>query len=100
MQQVSHSRSKLLDSNLRGAANASLVHRPSALPTRDDARTFLRDFTAELFREIRPGAKLLWLFSAAFLVSSMLYLGHTTFTRYRAQQQQSVIQAQTLNRRI
>ena len=99
--QVRPGRAKLLDRSLGAAAvTTSPVHLPSALPSRDDTSAFLHDFIRPLLHEIRRGAKVLWLLSPAFLVSGVLYLGHSALSRYRAQQQQSVIQVQTLTKRI
>lgn len=83
------------------AATTSPVPLASVLPARrDDAKTFLREFTRELLREISPGAKTLWLLSVAVLVSGVFYLGHAAFIRYRVQQRQNFSQADTLTKRI
>ena len=99
---MSPSNAKILDSSLSvTAANNSLVPVASVLPARrDEAKTFLREFTRELLREISPAAKTLWLLSVAALVSGVFYLGHAAFMRYRAQQQQNFSQADTLTKRI
>ncbi len=99
---MSPGRAKILDSSLSVTAATTLpVPVVSVLPARrGDAKTFLRQFTRELLREISPAAKILWLLSVAALVSGVFYLGHAAFTRYRAQQQQNVSQAETLTKRI
>src|SRR6185295_12795737 len=99
---MSLSKAKILDSGLSvTAANNSLVPVASGYPARrDEAKTFLREFTRELLREISPAAKILWLVGVAGLVSGVLYLGHAAFVRYKTQQQQHFSQAETLTKRI
>ena len=97
------SKTKILDSSLAVATTAAsspiLVARE--LPARrDQAKTFLREFTRELLREISPTAKALWLFGVATLVSGAIYFGHAAFTRYRAGQHRNISQVETLKGRI
>ena len=53
--------------------NAAIESRATA--RRDDAKIFLREFTRELVREIRPTTKILTLLIALALVGGVLYLG-------------------------
>jgi S1-C subfamily serine protease len=53
--------------------NAAIESRATA--RRDDAKIFLREFTRELVREIRPTTKILTLLIALALVGGILYLG-------------------------
>jgi S1-C subfamily serine protease len=53
--------------------NAAIESRATA--RRDDAKVFLREFTRELVREIRPTTKILTLLIALALVGGVLYLG-------------------------
>ncbi|MDQ5845111.1 MAG: serine protease [Acidobacteriota bacterium] len=96
------SRAKILDSSLAvTVATPSPVPVASVLPARrDDAKTFLREFTCELLREISPTAKALWLLGVATLVSGAIYFGHAAFMRYRTEQQQNTSQVETLKGRI
>lgn len=94
---------KILDSSLAVATTAASapVRVARELPApRDQAKTFLREFTRELLREISPIAKALWLFGAATLVSGAIYFGHAALIRYRAEQQQNTSQVETLKGRI
>src|SRR5688572_6878870 len=47
----------------------------AATARRDDAKVFLREFTRELVREIKPSTKLVTLGILVVLVGGMLYLG-------------------------
>ena len=51
----------------------------AATARRDDAKVFLREFTRELVREIRPSTKLITLAIALALVGGVLYLGFAMF---------------------
>lgn len=51
----------------------------AATARRDDAKVFLREFTRELVREIRPSTKLVTLAIAVVLVGGVLYLGFAMF---------------------
>lgn len=53
------------------AVTPSPVYLPSALPARDDAKTFLRGFIGQLVHEIRPDAKVPLLLIA--VVSGVFY---------------------------
>ncbi len=53
--------------------NAAIESR--ATTRRDDAKVFLREFTRELVREIRPTTKIVTLLLALALVGGVLYLG-------------------------
>jgi serine protease Do len=51
----------------------------AATARRDDAKVFLREFTRELVREIKPGTKLVALAIAIALVGGVLYIGFAMF---------------------
>ena len=51
----------------------------AATARRDDAKVFLREFTRELVREIRPSTKLITLAIALALVGGVLYLGFAMY---------------------
>jgi serine protease Do len=51
----------------------------AATARRDDAKVFLREFTRELVREIKPSTKLVTLGIAIVLVGGMLYLGFAMY---------------------
>jgi S1-C subfamily serine protease len=51
----------------------------AATARRDDAKVFLREFTRELVREIRPSTKLVTFAIALALVGGMLYLGFAMY---------------------
>ena len=51
----------------------------AATARRDDAKVFLREFTRELVREIKPSTKLVALGIAIALVGGMLYLGFAMY---------------------
>jgi len=51
----------------------------AATARRDDAKVFLREFTRELVREIRPSTKLVALALVVILVGGVLYLGFAMF---------------------
>ncbi|HSK64978.1 MAG TPA: hypothetical protein VK893_14085, partial [Pyrinomonadaceae bacterium] len=51
----------------------------AATARRDDAKVFLREFTRELVREIRPSTKLITLAIAIALVGGVLYLGFAMY---------------------
>lgn len=93
---------KILNKSLAGttAVGSPVPLRPQLPGPRDEAKTFLREFTRELLREISPTAKALWLLSIATLVSGAIYLSHTAFKRYSARQEQNLSQVETLKRRI
>lgn len=55
----------------------------SATARRDDAKVFLREFTRELVREIRPGTKIVTLAIALILVGGVLYIGFALFGEMR-----------------
>jgi hypothetical protein len=64
---------------------------------RDDAKTFLREFTRELLREITWTSKLIFLVLALGFISGIVYLGYAVSkelreSREQSQQQSSVIQ--------
>ncbi|HKO97600.1 MAG TPA: serine protease [Pyrinomonadaceae bacterium] len=84
--------------NTAAFSPVGVAHELSA--PRDQAKTFLRELTRELLREISPTAKALWLFGVATLVSGAIYFGYSAFMRYRAEQQKNTSQVETLKRRI
>ena len=51
----------------------------AATARRDDAKVFLREFTRELVKEIKPSTKLITLAIAVVLVGGTLYLGFSMF---------------------
>lgn len=51
----------------------------AATARRDDAKVFLREFTRELVREIKPSTKLVTLAIALVLVGGILYIGFSMF---------------------
>jgi serine protease Do len=51
----------------------------AATARRDDAKVFLREFTRELVREIKPSTKLITLGILILLVGGMLYLGFAMY---------------------
>jgi serine protease Do len=51
----------------------------AATARRDDAKVFLREFTRELVREIKPGTKLIALCIAVALVGGILYIGFAMY---------------------
>jgi serine protease Do len=55
----------------------------AATARRDDAKVFLREFTRELVREIRPSTKLVALALVVILVGGVLYLGFAMFREIR-----------------
>ena len=55
----------------------------AATARRDDAKVFLREFTRELVREIRPSTKLITLAIALALVGGILYLGFAMYREIR-----------------
>lgn len=55
----------------------------AATARRDDAKVFLREFTRELVREIRPGTKIVTLAIALILVGGVLYIGFALFGEVR-----------------
>jgi S1-C subfamily serine protease len=55
----------------------------AATARRDDAKVFLREFTRELVREIRPSTKLIALALVVILVGGVLYLGFAMFKEIR-----------------
>lgn len=55
----------------------------AATTRRDDAKVFLREFTRELVREIRPGTKIITLAMALILVGGVLYIGFALFSEVR-----------------
>ena len=55
----------------------------AATARRDDAKVFLREFTRELVREIRPSTKLIALALVVILVGGVLYLGFAMFKEVR-----------------
>ena len=70
---------------------------------RDDAKVFLREFTRELVREIRPSTKLIILLFALALVGGTLYLGYAAYKELKQSRRQIEAQNQqigALNRQI
>ena len=59
----------------------------AATARRDDAKVFLREFTRELVREIRPSTKLIALFLVVVLVGGVLYLGFAAFRELKRSRQ-------------
>ncbi|HEX5966345.1 MAG TPA: trypsin-like peptidase domain-containing protein [Pyrinomonadaceae bacterium] len=55
----------------------------AATARRDDAKVFLREFSRELVREIRPSTKLIALALVVILVGGVLYLGVAMFKEIR-----------------
>jgi len=55
----------------------------AATARRDDAKVFLREFTRELVREIRPTTKIVTLAIAIILVGGVLYIGFALFGEVR-----------------
>jgi S1-C subfamily serine protease len=51
----------------------------AATARRDDAKVFLREFTRELVREIKPSTKLVTLAMALLLVGGVLYIGFAMY---------------------
>ena len=51
----------------------------AATARRDDAKVFLREFTRELVREIKPSTKLITLAMALLLVGGVLYIGFAMY---------------------
>jgi S1-C subfamily serine protease len=51
----------------------------AATARRDDAKVFLREFTRELVREIKPSTKLITLAMAILLVGGVLYIGFAMY---------------------
>lgn len=51
----------------------------AATARRDDAKVFLREFTRELVKEIKPSTKLITLAIAVALVGGILYIGFSMF---------------------
>src|SRR6185295_11409201 len=51
----------------------------AATARRDDAKVFLREFTRELVREIKPSTKLVALAMALLLVGGVLYIGFAMY---------------------
>jgi S1-C subfamily serine protease len=59
----------------------------AATARRDDAKVFLREFTRELVREIKPSTKLIALFLVVVLVGGVLYLGFAAFRELKRSRQ-------------
>lgn len=59
----------------------------AATARRDDAKVFLREFTRELVREIKPRTKLIALFLVVVLVGGVLYLGFAAFRELKRSRQ-------------
>jgi len=55
----------------------------AATARRDDAKVFLREFSRELMREIKPATKILFFLIAAALVGGVLYTGQAVYTELR-----------------
>src|SRR5687768_8261789 len=55
----------------------------AATARRDDAKVFLREFTRELVREIRPSTKFIALALVVILIGGVLYLGFAMFKEIR-----------------
>jgi len=82
----------------------------AATARRDDAKVFLREFTRELVKEIRPSTKLITLAIVVVLVGGSLYLGFSMFKELertrrliddqRAQLAQAQKQAATMNKTL
>lgn len=52
-------------------------------PRRDDAKVFLREFTRELLREIKPSTKIFALLISLFFVFGTLYIGFSLYREIR-----------------
>lgn len=59
----------------------------AATARRDDAKVFLREFTRELVREIRPSTKIITFTIAIILVAGVLYIGFALFSEVRRSRQ-------------
>lgn len=59
----------------------------AATARRDDAKVFLREFTRELVREIRPSTKIITFAIATILVGGVLYIGFALFSEVRRSRQ-------------
>lgn len=59
----------------------------AATARRDDAKVFLREFSRELLREIKPSTKLATLAIAAALVFGVLYLGYAAYREMQRSRQ-------------
>ncbi|MEO8434691.1 MAG: trypsin-like peptidase domain-containing protein [Pyrinomonadaceae bacterium] len=55
----------------------------AATARRDDAKVFLREFTRELVREIRPGTKIITLAMALILIGGVLYIGFALYSEVK-----------------
>jgi S1-C subfamily serine protease len=55
----------------------------AATARRDDAKVFLREFTRELLREIKPATKIVFFLIAAALVGGVLYIGQAVYSEMR-----------------
>jgi S1-C subfamily serine protease len=63
---------------------------------RDDAKVFLREFTRELVREIKPSTKLIILLFSLALVGGTLYLGFAAFKELKQSRRQIEAQNQQI----
>ena len=97
---MSQNTANILDSRPSLRATNTLPSPVAPPGDQNEAKTFLRKFTRELFHEISPVAKTVWLIGIAVLVGAGFYLGHAAIQRYRSQQQQTLSQTEALTRRI
>ncbi len=67
-------------------------------PKRDDAKTFLREFTRELLREVSITTKLIVLVLALGFLSGVLYLGYAVSRELRESRELAARQADTIDR--
>ncbi len=65
-------------------------------PKRDDAKTFLREFTRELLREVSVTTKLIALVLAVGFISGVLYLGYAVSSELKASRELAARQANTI----
>ena len=70
----------------------------AASPKRDDAKTFLREFTRELLREVSVTTKLIALVLALGFVTGILYLGYAVNTELKESRELAERQAGTIER--
>jgi len=65
---------------------------------RDDAKTFLREFTRELIREISLTSKLIFLVLSMGFIGGVLYLGFALSSELRQSRQQSAEQSEVIRK--
>ena len=68
----------------------------AATARRDDAKVFLREFSRELLREIKPSTKVATLAIAAALVFGVLYLGYAAYKEMQRSRQTTNEQNQVI----